>query len=682
MHHRNITPLGPDELDAFTIQSQYEKLKKKYPFIQPVVSRPNYNGVNAYYDILYKRSPSSELYLDIFTPQKEPRLRPAVVFVHGGAWRTGHRTHHNETASYLATQNFVGVTIDYRLSREALYPAALHDISDAIEWLRKHHTKYGIDPNKIVISGSSSGAHLASVIATHNDQYAPVQGLINIDGVPDLTSKESRAFEDNPNKASYAALWLGGRYHQLPKLWEQVSPILHVDKATPPTLFINSSNERFHTGREVFIKQLNEFNTFNNIHTIEDTPHPFWLFYPWVDSMRQYMVEFLNNVFEENIEINSQFLNLEHSVNEATTQHYKLSQWRQYLANNQLAKEKDEAYMQRELKQASLEEPIAATKIKKVDSKRYWEMIKDKKVISLSEINNMISWQAPNGGWSKNTDFYSSKRKLGQHFGREPRYISTIDNGATILQIFQLKLALKTYKEIHIANALHRAINFLINAQYPNGGLPQVYPLVGGYHDLVTYNDDALSLIFKVFDDLVHHPQEYKLSSELLTKVTLSFHQLINRFEQDQVKLADGTGAWGQQHHPLDFSLQAARAYEMPSLATMETAKMIDAMMDLKTSMPSIDTMISQGCKWLDKTKMSAKIWRRYPNKASEIVAGEIDDIIWPRFISATTGAALFGDRDGKIYDSVDKISLERQLGYAWYHASPNKVLKRCREKE
>lgn len=678
VHKRQLLPLQSDELDAFTIQSQYEKLSGQYPFISPVQAHPLDNGVKAHYNILYKRSPSSELYLDLFSPEQTTHLRPVVVFVHGGGWRSGHRSHHNETASYLATQNFVAVTIDYRLSREALYPAALEDIRDAIKWLQKHHKEYGIDPNKVVISGASSGAHLASVIATQQSNYGQVQGLINIDGVPDLSSAESRSFEDNPNKTSYAALWLGGRFAQIPKIWEEVSPILHVDKNTPATLFINSSKERFHTGRDSFIQQLDELGTYSKVHMIEDTPHPFWLFHPWVENMRQYIVDFLNHLFEQNLVMKPQFLSLEDSIKQADPNQFNLSEWQQYLDKNKIVKEKDKASMREELIAASLETPIVANKIKKDDSKRYWEAVKDNEVIPLSEINNMISWQAPNGGWSKNTDFYTSKRQVAQHFSSEPSYVSTIDNKATILQIFQLKTAVNTYGEKRFTEALHHAIDYLIDAQYPNGGFPQVYPLVGGYHDLVTYNDDALSLIFKVFDDLVHKPEDYKLSAELQAKVTRSFELLINRLERDQIQLADGSGAWGQQHHPLDFSLQPARAYEMASLATMETAKMIDALMDLTTTTPSIDNMIVRACKWLDKTKISAKVWRRHADRPSEIIDGDADDVIWPRFISATSGVALFGDRDGKVYLSVDKISMERQLGYAWYHTSPKKVLKQC----
>ena len=681
-HQRNITPLGADELDAFTIQSQFEKQKKQYPFIKPVISRPNDTGVNSYYDILYKRSPSSELYLDIFTPENEPQLRPAVVFVHGGAWRTGHRSHHNETASYLAKQNFVGITIDYRLSREALYPAALEDINDAIEWLREHHIIYGIDPNKIVISGASSGAHLASVIATRQDQYAKVQGLINIDGVPDLSSEKVRQFEDRPNKKSYAALWLGGRFEQVPALWKAVSPILHVDKHTPPSLFINSSHDRFHVGRDVFLAKLHEFGTPSYVHMIEDTPHPFWLFHPWIDEMHQHILDFLIARFDGSQDSQSQFLSLNDALEKTDSDMQDLSKWHHYIQRSESLREQDNSLIKQELFELKLTRPKPAKAIKKVDRINYWEFIKRQKAIPLDQINNMISWQAPNGGWSKNTDFYSNKRQKAQYFGQEPSYVSTIDNKATIIQVLQLKEALKAYQHEYIAESLHRAIHFLLNAQYPNGGFPQVYPLVGGYHDLVTYNDDALSLILKIFDDLVHSPDAYKLSPELIQKVTKAFHLLIARLEQDQHSAGADKAAWGQQHHPLNFSLQPARAYEMASLASMETANMLAVLIDLKTSSPSIEMMITKGCKWIDKTKMSAKKWQRYPDRASEIINGDSDDIIWPRFISVTSSKALFGDRDGKIYDSVDKVSLERQLGYAWYHASPKAALEKCKQKE
>ncbi|WP_336727974.1 alpha/beta hydrolase [Paraflavisolibacter sp. H34] len=99
------------------------------------------------------------MHLDAFTPAIRKKRTPAVLIVHGGAWRSGYRTQHIPLAQRLALLGYAAFTVEYRLSTEALYPAAVRDLK-AIKWLRGHAAAFGIDTGKIALLGFSAGGQL------------------------------------------------------------------------------------------------------------------------------------------------------------------------------------------------------------------------------------------------------------------------------------------------------------------------------------------------------------------------------------------------------------------------------------------------------------------------------------------------------------------------------------------
>src|SRR5690606_37795742 len=106
--------------------------------------------------------------------------------------------------------------------------------------------------------------------------------------------------------------------------------------------------------------------------------------------------------------------------------------------------------------------------------------------------NIILSFQTPSGGWSKRTDMGQRPRRTGEHFGTEPNYVPTFDNDATTTQTVFLALAYNATEDQRYLEAYLRGVNLILEAQYPNGGWPQSFPLRGGYHDLITFNDEAI----------------------------------------------------------------------------------------------------------------------------------------------------------------------------------------------
>jgi acetyl esterase/lipase len=296
---------------SYTISSVFKKLNVDYPFIK-IVYPTLPEGVSSEKDLVYISYGKRNLHLDLFCPKNSTTPKPAVILVHGGGWRSGDKSLQIPMAQQLAARGYVTAAVEYRLSPEAKFPAAVYDLKAAIRWMRTNALQYHIDPNRIAILGCSSGGQLAALIGTTNDvdkfsgvsqhetKSSDVQAIIDVDGILDFTSEEARKYEDDPTKnPSSAGAWFGGRYNEKPNLWKEASPLYHVNEKTPPILFINSAIARFHVGRDEMIEKLKQFNIYYDVNTIPDTPHSFWLFHPWFEQTLKYTSDFLDKCFVE-----------------------------------------------------------------------------------------------------------------------------------------------------------------------------------------------------------------------------------------------------------------------------------------------------------------------------------------------------------------------------------------------
>ncbi|MFL6675226.1 MAG: alpha/beta fold hydrolase [Massilia sp.] len=298
------------DANSYTAEATYQKLAPKYPFIQ-VASREVPPSVEAIGDITYTSYGNRSLQLDLYLPKARGRQpAPGIVFVHGGGWRNGTRVNFAPMAIRMAERGYVAATVSYRLSPEARYPAAIHDVKAAIRWLRANAARYGVDPGRIAVAGGSAGGQIASLVGVTNGlgKFDPgalagavssaVQAIVNIDGLSDFTSEEARKFEDDPaRQPSSAGAWFGGRYAEKEALWREASPTFYVNSKTPPILFIGSGQARFSVGRAQMLEKMNAAGVASRVVVLPDTPHSFWLFDPWLAPTVDATVSFLDQQF-------------------------------------------------------------------------------------------------------------------------------------------------------------------------------------------------------------------------------------------------------------------------------------------------------------------------------------------------------------------------------------------------
>lgn len=282
--------------------------KKSHPFIK-LVEPLDLTTVKQKKKIVYSKIGNRKLLIDAFYPVDNKKPQTAIIMIHGGGWRSGNRTQHYPLLQKLADLGYTCFAPEYRLSTEALFPAAVYDIKAAIRWVRANAKQFNIDTNKIVIAGFSAGGELAAFMATTGNMplfegfggnarhSSKVNALIDIDGTLSFVHPESAEGKDDGKKMSASTMWFGyNRLQNLPLL-TIASPLSHANGNTPPTLFINSSVERMHAGRNDFIKILDEHKIYSEVKEFEKSPHSFCLFEPWFEPTVETIDNFLKKIF-------------------------------------------------------------------------------------------------------------------------------------------------------------------------------------------------------------------------------------------------------------------------------------------------------------------------------------------------------------------------------------------------
>jgi PelA/Pel-15E family pectate lyase len=294
--------------------------------------------------------------------------------------------------------------------------------------------------------------------------------------------------------------------------------------------------------------------------------------------------------------------------------------------------------------------------------------------------DNIVSYQTPAGGWGKNQERSAPPRQPGQSFvvsdGSQWAYVGTIDNGATTTELRFLARAqgaLPGPEGEPYRAAFAKGIRYLLDAQFPNGGWPQVYPLQGGYHDALTYNDDALADVVEVLIDAGSKQGDYAfVPSALAAEARGAVDQAVSVILASQIVASGQRTGWGQQHDPLSLAPVGARNFEPASLSSSESASLLRLLMRLPDPDPSVAQAVHDGVAWLRAAALRDLEWTAATQgDARRLVAKPGAGPLWSRFYDIATLRPIFGDRDKTVHDDVNAISAERRNGYSWFGTGP-----------
>lgn len=211
--------------------------------------------VEAHQDIDYAKTDNPSQHLDLYLPKKpsSDKPLPVVVFIHGGGWQNGDkRGGYRQIANLIESGEYAGVSIGYRLSSEAIWPAQIHDCKAAIRWLRANAKKYNLDPDKIGVTGTSAGGHLVAMLGTsggvselegtvgpHKDVSSIVTCVVDQFGPTELLTMGG--WHDNAD--SPESRLVGGAIKEKKEAARNASPITYVSKDDPPFLFIHGTDD-------------------------------------------------------------------------------------------------------------------------------------------------------------------------------------------------------------------------------------------------------------------------------------------------------------------------------------------------------------------------------------------------------------------------------------------------------
>jgi acetyl esterase/lipase len=236
-------------------------------------------------DLVYSNAGGRPRLLDLYLPRGAARPLPVIMWLHAGGWRSGDRKQAPDLSRHFAAQGFAMASIDYRLSREAIFPAQLHDVKAAIRWLRANADRLGLDGRRIGLWGSSAGGHLATLTALTSGSesvgsesagsesvgsesvdsdpnaatdvqcvvtaYAPMDFLV-MDAQRDAAEievEDPSAFVLLPgartgDARSYESLLIGAPIHDRPDLARAASPLGYVTADAPPFLIVHGMSDR------------------------------------------------------------------------------------------------------------------------------------------------------------------------------------------------------------------------------------------------------------------------------------------------------------------------------------------------------------------------------------------------------------------------------------------------------
>jgi len=284
---------------AATLLAQQAKQAQKQepPFHLP-------GSVEMKQDLIYASYGSREMHLDLVLPKAGRGPFPAVVYIHGGGWRGGNKAAFRRQAAHMATLGFVGACIEYRLSGEAKWPAAIYDSKAAVRWVRANAKKYNIAPDRIGAAGGSAGGHLVALLGT----TAHLMELEGDGGNPGISSAVKAVAAFNPavdlvsfgkgpasNGSNAVTAFLGKAYADAPKLWELATPITHVNKKSASFLFLHGSADNTVPIQQSIdmMKRLKTAGAHAEIMTADGAAHGFFNRPPWYEPTLQRMQEFL-----------------------------------------------------------------------------------------------------------------------------------------------------------------------------------------------------------------------------------------------------------------------------------------------------------------------------------------------------------------------------------------------------
>ncbi len=298
--------------------------------------------------------------------------------------------------------------------------------------------------------------------------------------------------------------------------------------------------------------------------------------------------------------------------------------------------------------------------------------------------DNVLLYQRDNGGWDKNIDMAEplAPADRAKTLAEKDAPYSTIDNGSTVTQLQYLAKVFNATQQSPYKAAFLQGVDYLLAAQYANGGWPQYYPLRKGYYTHITYNDNAMMGVMELLRAIAHKQPAFAFVDEWRrAKAERAIAQGLDITLKTQVVVNGKKTVWCAQHDEVTLAPTPARTYEKISLSGSESVGIVRYLMSLEKPSPAVTSAIEAAVAWFGQAQLSGiKVTEKpdasFPRGVDRVVvADETAAPLWARFYDIRTNRPIFCGRDGIIKATLAEIEHERRVGYSWYTNAPAALL-------
>ena len=301
--------------------------------------------------------------------------------------------------------------------------------------------------------------------------------------------------------------------------------------------------------------------------------------------------------------------------------------------------------------------------------------------------NQLLLYQHDNGAWEKNIDMAAPlggpERDALLSRKKENLGHTTIDNDATYTQMRYLARVYTATHQERFRAAFQAGLNYLLEAQYPNGGWPQFYPLRDGYWSHITYNDDAMIGVMETLRSIVRQEPDFTFVGDSdRVRARQAIEKGIQCILKTQVTVDGKLTAWCAQHDEKTLLPAKARAYEHPSLSGSESVGVVQFLMAIERPSPEVTRSIKAAIAWFDAVKITGIRLERKSAPGTPrgydlvVVPDATAPPLWARFYEIGTNRPIFSGRDSVVRYQLSEIEYERRTGYRWYIDRPAVLFK------
>lgn len=286
--------------------------------------------------------------------------------------------------------------------------------------------------------------------------------------------------------------------------------------------------------------------------------------------------------------------------------------------------------------------------------------------------DSVVQYQSPQGGWPKSTELSISPHSVEDIPAPGRGRANSFDNDATTLPMQFLARMTHLNGNTNYRDAFLKGVDYVLAAQYPNGGWPQFWPLRKGYYSHITYNDGAMIRVMELIRKIESGKAPYEfVDAERREKAAKAMERGIDCLLKTQIRQEGKLTAWCAQHDATSLEPTWARAYEPPSLSGSESVGIVRFLMKIEQPSQEVIASVEGAVEWLRDVQI--KGWRSEEVKNADgrrerlLITDPNAPPLWSRFYELKTNRPLYLDRDSEFRYDYNTISYERRSGYTYH---------------